>query len=39
MIKKYYKPLNNWLSLVGLVLMIGISPIIQAATDCNGADY
>ncbi|WP_069472987.1 hypothetical protein [Candidatus Marithrix sp. Canyon 246] len=30
---KCYKPLSNWLRWV--VLMMAISPIIQAATDCN----
>ena len=35
MIIKGYKFLSNSLSWVGLVLMMGISPIIQAATDCN----
>ena len=32
---KCYKPLSNWLSWVVLILMMAISPIIQAATDCN----
>jgi hypothetical protein len=35
MIIKAYKFLSNWLSWVILVLMMGISPIIQAATDCD----
>ena len=26
MIIKYYKPLSNWVSWLGLVLMMGISP-------------
>ncbi|WP_216092684.1 hypothetical protein, partial [Candidatus Marithrix sp. Canyon 246] len=32
---KCYKPLSNWLSWVVLILMIGTSPIIQAATNCD----
>jgi uncharacterized repeat protein (TIGR02543 family) len=35
MIIKCYKLLSNWLSWVVLILMIGTSPIIQAATDCD----
>ncbi|WP_069471119.1 hypothetical protein [Candidatus Marithrix sp. Canyon 246] len=32
---KCYKPLSNWLNWVVLILMMAISPIIQAATDCD----
>ncbi|WP_069472978.1 InlB B-repeat-containing protein, partial [Candidatus Marithrix sp. Canyon 246] len=35
MIIKCYKPLSNWLNWVVLILMMAISPIIQAATDCD----